>query len=188
MKVHTSLTFGPRDVRPPRGILVETPRRPGRPWKQYRLRLSGPADVEVARRCGLAVYLITPERVTELGAATTFQPHLLVAQDLAPAVDTEYPRIVSRNGGCVRDPRIEDLVAALLSVDPLAARLLAMRNQKFIDPERLAHRVVQEGVTGPATRVGLQVLAPVIPRDGIAWPERTLREHDRGHVVTGLRA
>jgi hypothetical protein len=188
MKVHGSLTFGPGDVCPPGGSFVEISRRRGRPWKHYRLRVRAPEDVEVARRLGLSLYLLTPERVAELGAPTNFRPYLLVAQELEPAVDTEYPRIVSRYGECVRNPRIEDLVAALLSVDPLVARLLAMRNRKFIDPVRLAERVVQEGVAGPATRVRLQDIAPGIPELGPMWPQRTLEEHDRGHTVTGLRA
>jgi hypothetical protein len=132
--------------------------------------------------------LLTSERVTELGAPTKFPPHILVAQELEPALDTDFPRIVSRYGECLHNPGIEDLVAALLTVDPLTARLLATRNRRYIDPVRLALRVVQEGVTGPATRVGLQVLAPGIPKLGPTWSERTLEEHDLGHSVIGLRA
>lgn len=188
MKIRGSVTFGPGDARPMGGTFVEPSRRPGRPWKHYRLRIRGPEDVEVARRLGLPIYLLTPARASELGAPTSFHPHLLVAQELDPAVDTVYPRIVIRFGECIRDPRIEDLVAALLSIDPLTARLLAMRSQTFIDPERLACRVIQEGVAGPATRVGLQELAGGIPRVGPTWPQETLEAHDRGHTVTGLRA
>jgi hypothetical protein len=188
MKVHGSLTFAPGDPRPPGGSFVEASRRPGRPWKHYRLQVRGPDDVAIARSLGLPVHLLTPELATQLGAPTNFRPHLLVAQELDPAVDTEYPRIVIRFGECLRDPRIEDLVAALLSIDPLTARLLAIRNQKFIDPQRLANRVVQEGVAEPATRVGLQELARGIPALGPTWPKRTLEAHDRDHAVTGLRA
>jgi hypothetical protein len=188
MKIHGSLTFAPGELRPTGRSFVEASRRPGRPWKHYRLRVRGPEDVEVARSLGLPVYLLTPARAVELGAPTSFRPHLLVAQELDPAVDTDYPRIVIRFGECVRDPRIEDLVVALLSVDPLTARLLAMRNRTFIDPERLACRVIQEGVAAPATRVGLQELARGIPRVGPTWPRGTLEAHDRGHTVTGLRA
>ncbi|MCI4366553.1 MAG: hypothetical protein L3K08_02245 [Thermoplasmata archaeon] len=188
MRVRASLTFGPSEARPTGEAFTEEPRRRGRPSKQYRLRIRGPADVEIARGCGLPVYLLTPGRVAELGIPADFPPHVLIGQELDAAVDTDYPRIIIRYGENLQNLRLEDLVAALLTIDPLTARALAIGNRKFVDPERLARRTVEEGVVGPATRVGLQVLAPSIPKVGPTWSKRTLEEHDRGHSVTGLRA
>lgn len=188
MKLHSALALGPGDVRPAQGSFVDPPRRRGRPRRVYRLRVRGPEDVDTARRMGLAVYLLTSGRLRQLGVPVRLRPHLLLAQELDAVVDTEFPRIVFRWGETLRTPRIEELVVALLSVDPLSARLLALRNRAFLDPRRLAERVVQEGVAAPATRVGLQALAPGIPAVGSPWPRRALEQHDRGHTVVGVRA
>jgi hypothetical protein len=179
---------------PPRGLLEATliarpaRRARGRPRTRVRLDLRTAEDVETARRYGIPVYLLTPELVTGLGYPVVFPPRLLVAQEVTAAVDTSFPRLVVSSTEAVRSPRIEDVIVALLRIDPLAARAVAVRNRRSVEPDQLLRRVVQAEVEGEATRVNLQELAPAIPRIGPVLPVELLREYDATPTVVGLRA
>ncbi len=181
-------------VRPPRAthrvaaVFVAEERRRQRPKTRYRAHLWTPEDVEEARREQLPVYLLTPEIVSAFGYPVRFPPRLLVAREVAQAVDSTFAKIefASREG--VAAPRLEDVIVAMLRVDPLAARALARRNPELLDPQRLLVRVIEEQAQREATFVRLQEVAPAIPRTGDSVPSEALARQDRTNVVVGLRA
>ncbi|MCI4369283.1 MAG: hypothetical protein ACHP93_05435 [Solirubrobacterales bacterium] len=146
------------------------------------------ADVEEARRFGVPIYLLRADRLRELGLAAEFPSHLLVGAVVEGAVESKFPRICFRYSETVSLPRIEDLIVALLRVDPLLARLLLVANQSFVDPSHLSLRVVQEDVAASATQVGFQQFASAVPVVGASIPWPVLQRHDEGHAVRGLRA
>jgi hypothetical protein len=137
---------------------------------------------------GAPVFALTPELVTALGYPITFPPHLLVPCDFAAAVETPLPVILVASAEATLRPRIEDVIAALLHIDALAARGVAYRNRHSIDPIQLLRRVVQGEMEREATRVHLQEFSPTIPEIGSTLPASQLRRLDRDAQVVGLRA
>ncbi len=126
--------------------------------------------------------------MTALGYPVQFPPHLLIPRDLEAVVDSALPRILVDSSETARDPGIEDVIAALLSVDSLAARGIAVRHRGSIDARQLLRRVVQSEREAEATRVGLQEFAPGIPLVGRPLPRPQLDAQDRDVQVIGLRA
>ena len=137
---------------------------------------------------GAPVFALTPELVTALGYPITFPPHLLIPCDFAAAIETSLPVIIVASAESTLRPRIEDVITALLHVDPLAARGVAHRNRQSIDPVQLLRRVVQGEMEREATRVQLQEFSPTIPEVGSTLPKSELRRLDREAQVVGLRA
>ena len=85
----------------------------------------------------------------------------------------------AQDGEALRDPGVEELVALLLRFDPLAARVVAVRNRVDLDPNELYRRVRNEVLERAATKVRLQEFAralPVVgeplPREELEWIER----------------
>jgi hypothetical protein len=136
----------------------------------------------------LPVYLLTQEVVSAFRYPTRFPPRLLVAREVSPAVDSGFRRIEFARREAAMSPRFEDVIVAMLRIDPLAARALARRNPDLLDPVRLLVRVIEEDATRQATFVRLQQFAPGIPPVGEPIPARALERSDRNNVVTGLRA
>lgn len=188
MKIEGFLVNSPRGLGEATQVARPVHRTRGRPRARLRLDLRTAEDVETARRYGVPVYLLTPEVVTGLGYPVVFPPRLLVAQEVDPAVDTSFPRFVVSSPEAVRSLRIEDVIVALLRIDPLAARGVAVRNRSSVEPDQLLRRVVQAELEREATRVNLQELAPAIPRVGRPLPTELLREQDATPTVIGLRA
>jgi hypothetical protein len=169
-------------------VFVPEERPRTRPKTRYRARLNLAADVEVARKEGLPVYLLTPEIISAFRYPIRFPPRLLVAREVSPAVDSAFRRIVFNRREAAASPRFEDLVVAMLEVDPLAARALVKRNPDLLDPVRLLVRVVEENAERPATLVRLHEFAPGIPKVGEAIRAEALSRSDRNNVIVGLRA
>lgn len=188
MNVEGFLLNPPRGLRRAPRIARPARRLRGRPRSRLRLELTTAEDVETARRYGVPVYLLTPELVTGLGYPVVFPPQLLVAQEVAPVVDTSFPRLGVSATEAVRSPRIEDVIVALLRIDSLAARGVAVRNRSSVEPDHLLRRVVQAEAERAATWVNLQELASAIPRVGPRLPPERLREEDATPRVVGLRA
>lgn len=188
MKLEVSLSHLPREWF--KASRVVRPNRParGRPLSHFRLAIETEADAATARRLGAPVFLLTPEIVTALGYPVVFPPHLLISSDFAPAVDSTFPRIVVPTVPAARPPVMEDVIVALLRIDPLAARGVASRNRASVEPLELLRRVVQAEAEGEATRVNLQEFSALIPRVGSALPQDELEEQDRTTKVIGLRA
>lgn len=178
---------GPKGAPVPR-ILEKESRARGRPVDQFRLVLREAADVEEARALGLPTYLLTCELVTMLGCSVTFPPQLLIGRSLGPATVAPWRRILVLREETLLDPRLEDLVGALLHVNPLTARSVLLRNRGTVDPTRLHRVVVTEGLEAPATLVRLQEFVPSIPRSGEPLPEESLRKQDRNAWAEGVLA
>jgi hypothetical protein len=171
--------------RVPPGILISERRANHRPKELHRLRLAATEDVEKARRIHQPVSLLTWEKVTALGYPMRFPPNLIVAKTLLRAVDTGFRTIPFVDEEAARNPEIEDVIVAMLHVDTLAARALALRNRGLVDPVRLMQRVVREQEERRATLVRLQDVAPTIPSIGPALPRAQLERHDRRNPSPG---
>lgn len=146
------------------------------------------SDVWDARRLGLPVYPITSHLLSSLGCPTTLPLFVVLAREISCATDTQHRRIEMADPHAVQAFRIEDLVVALLRVDALLARKVAMRYRGILDPSRLCRRILAEGVVREATRVGLQEVAPDLPREGPSLPSESLLRQDRDGLVVGVRA
>jgi hypothetical protein len=188
VKIESFLTGPSRGLLGVPGILQREGPRRGRPRRRIRLVLNSPKDVEAARHHGVPVYLLTSELVMGLGYPVEFPPHLLVAREVEHAIDSPLPRIVLEALEAVESPGIEDVVAALLRIDPLAARGVAARNRPSVSADQLLRRVVQLQAEAEATWVNLQEFAPAIPSVGTSLPAEWLREQNLSPRVEGLRA
>ena len=188
MKLAGLLTDLPRSRSRASHIVLPERALRGRPRGRFRLAIQTPDDVLEARRLGAPVFLLTPELVTALGYPLTFPPHLLVTRDFATALDTHLPLIFVASADSALRPRIEDVVAALLHIDPHAARGVASRNRRSIDPLQLLRRVVQAESEREATLIRLQEFAPLIPELGRPLPKSQIERLERDAQVVGLRA
>jgi hypothetical protein len=188
MKSEILLSGVPRPLFDSYRIALRVPRTRGRPESRYRLLISNEEDVKVARQFKVPVYLLTPMLVTGLGYPVTFPEHLLVAREVSGAVDSEYPRIILSKIESALQPTIEDIVVALLSIDPLAARGVLIRNRSSVDPLRLLRKVIQEDVEREATWVNLQEISPAIPAVGPRLGRTILEAQDWSPMAIGLRA
>jgi hypothetical protein len=165
----------------PREMLAPTPRCRGRPKKEYRPRVQSASDVEQLRRHQVPALLITPEWVTQSGYPVHFRPWLALPEELSSKVSSEYRILPVKDGEALRDPGIEELVTLLLRFDPLAARVVARRNRRSIDPSELYRRIRNEGLERAATKVRLQELVPTLPVVGSPLPREELRWIERNN-------
>jgi hypothetical protein len=188
MQIDVSLIGLPRNLAPGTRVALGAMRTRGRPRARYRLCLRSTNEIEVARQSGIPIYLLTSELVTGLGYPVRFPPHLLVRSDVSAAIDCDFDRIVMSGKGAAFPPQFEDVVVALLRIDPLAARSIILRNRASVDPKQLLRRVVQEEVEREATWVNLQEMAPAIPEIGKGLASELLDIQDRAAQVVGLRA
>lgn len=188
MKLEAAWTGLPRGWHRTSRVVCPERRSRGRPPRRVRLAIESPEDVLEARRLGAPVFLLTPEVVTALGYPVQFPPQLVVPREAESAIDTSLPRILVASADGARRPALEDVIVALLRIDPLAARGVASRQRVAIDPVRLLRRVVQDELEGEATRVNLQEFAPSIPHVGRPLSPSLLDAQVREAQVLGLRA
>jgi hypothetical protein len=159
----------------PREMLTPAPRQRGRPRAEYRPRVRSAEDVERLRRHRVPAMLLTSEWVTRSGYPVSFRPWLVVPERLSPLVTSEFRTLPIRDEDALREPGPVELVTFLLRFDPLAARVVAVRNRAQLDPHELYRRVRNEGLERPATKVRLQEFAPAIPSVGEPLPREELR-------------
>ena len=159
----------------PREMLDRPRRARGRPRVQYRPRVRTAQDVRRLRRHRIPVYLLTSEEVTARGYPVRFRPWLVVPGPLVDQLATDFRVLPVRDGEALREPGAVELVTLLLRFDPLAARVVAVRNRRRLDPNELYRRIRNEGLERPATRVRLQEFAPALPKVGEALPLEELR-------------
>ncbi len=186
MRSEIAFVMEPLDYRLPRRILVPERKPSHRPRVRYRIRIRTARDAAWARHAGIPVYLLAPGILAALGYPMTFPPHLIVARECAEIIESAYPQIRFVSSDAAGHPRIEDLVVAMLRIDPLAARAVALRNREFVNPVRLLRRVVQEDVEREATLVRLQEVSPGIPDVGKPLPKAGLSRQDRNNEVVGM--
>jgi hypothetical protein len=142
-------------------------------------------DVSAARALGLPLYLLEPWLVGALGYPLRFDPLLLVGRRVAGSVDTRLRRVEFHDDEAARAPRLEDVMVALLSIDPLGVRRLAVENRDRVDPVRLLRRILQQGVEARAYRVRLDEFAPGLPAIGRPLPGRELAGEDARPFARG---
>lgn len=181
MKVEGRLLREPGERPLPREMLEPPRHARGRPRAQYRPRVRSVGDVRRLRRHRVPIYLLTSEEVTAKGYPVRFRPWLVVPGPLADQLVTEYRVLPVRDGEALREPGAAELVTLLLRFDPLAARVVAVRNRRRIDPNELYRRIRNEGLERPATRVRLQEFAPALPKVGEALPREELRWVERNN-------
>lgn len=112
-------------------------------------------------------------RITALGYPMTYPVVTVIPID-EPSDASLVVRFKNREA-CTLERR-EDVVVAHLKLEPLVARGMALRCH--LDGDYLTARIIEEGLTRPATFVGLQSKYPAIPVDGPAMDSHLLRRHD----------
>jgi len=157
----------------------------GRPRAEYRPAVRSPRDVELLRRHRVPAFLLTSDWVSRSGYPVSFRPWLILPERLVDGVESGFRVLPVRDEEAVRSPGIVELVSFLLRFDPLAARVVAVRNRSSMDPAELYRRVRNEGLEGPATRVRLQQFSPRIPRVGRPLPQDELRWIERNNPPLG---
>ncbi|MCI4320726.1 MAG: hypothetical protein L3K05_00240 [Thermoplasmata archaeon] len=146
-------------------IFIAESRVSHRPPTRYRsVRIRSRTDVETARRVGLPISLLESERIEKLGYPLSFRARLLTPQQIVPLIETTYRLLPMADIEAARDPKLEDLIVALLSIDALGARRVASDHRRDLDPIRLLKRVLAEDLEGRAYGVRLDEFAPGIPK------------------------
>jgi hypothetical protein len=161
------------------------PRSRGRPRTEYRPRVRSEDDVATLRRHRVPAMLITPGWVSRHGYPVDFRPWLAVPEELSGKFSSDFRILPVKDGDALRDPGIAEMVTLLLRFDPLAARLVAVRNRPAVDPNELYRRVRNEGVESAATRVRLQDFAPAIPKVGTPLARSELRWIEKNNPPLG---
>jgi len=155
-------------------VFVPVPVPKGRPRTAFHLRIRSEADVAVARRSSVPVFLLDARTVSALGYPIEFPSELVLPRWLLSAVTTAFRIIPFRSETAVLRPRFEDVALAMLSVDAIGARAILERNRDAIDPIYLLRRVVQEQVEEKATWVRFFDLVPTLPKVGRPIPKAAL--------------
>lgn len=138
----------------------------GRPQVNLRVRVSSEVEAEEANKNHVTLFALTSRTVTALGYPIRFPTQLVVARSVLPAVETTLRTIPFVSEEAAARPRIEDIAVALLSFDPVVARVILERNREDVDPDYLLKRVLTENVERLAASVRFFDLAPALPRIG----------------------
>lgn len=181
MRLEQSLLREPGERPLPPEMLWRAPRSRGRPRTEYRPRVRSAEDVDRLRRHQVPAFLLTSDWVTKCGYPVEFRPWLAVGERLAAKVSSDYRILPVKDEDSLRAPGLAELVTLLLRFDPLAARVVAKRNRRKIDPNELYRRVRNEGLERPATKVRLQEFAPALPKVGTSLPRDELRWVERNN-------
>jgi hypothetical protein len=179
MQPETRLVRDHRDRSLAPGLFVPEERPTHRPRLRYRAHIDSEEDVKEARRAGLHLSLFDSATAARLGYPLEFKPRLLVAKDVAPAVDTRFKTISFSDPLAAGAPQLEDYIVAMLQVDPLGARRIARDNRKAINQVELLRKIFREGVEARAYRVRLDDFAPGLPKVGEPIPRVGLTAEDR---------
>ena len=185
MRVVASLLREPGERPLPSEMRGRAPRVRGRPRTEYRPHVRTSEDVVRLRRHRVPAFLLTSEWVTRAGYPVRFRPWLALPAGLAPKVSSEFRILPVKDEDALRDPGIAELVTLLLRFDPLAARVVAVRNRGGLDPNELYRRVRNEGLERAATKVRLQEFAPALPRVGASLPRGELEWIERNNPPLG---
>lgn len=164
MRADLTLVREPSDRGLPGSVFVRAARPPYRPILRFqRVNIESKDDVRVARRAGLPLSLLEPDQIERLGYPLTFRPRLLVGRDMSSLVHSRFAVIPFVDPAAAKEPSLEDLVVAMLTIDPLGARRIARDHRAKIDPIRLLKRVLAENLERRAFEVRLDEFAPGIP-------------------------
>jgi len=164
-------------------VFVPISKPKGRPRSEFRVRIRSEADVGLARRSNVPLFLLDARTVASLGYPIEFPSELVAARWLVPALDTNFRVIPFLSDTAALHPRFEDVAVAMLSVDAIGARAILDRNRDAIDPVYLLRRVVQEQVEEKATWVRFFDLVPELPRVGRPIPKAALDRKLRNNPI-----
>jgi hypothetical protein len=181
MRVESRLLREPGEHPLPTEMLMPPPKTRGRPRAEYRPRVRSVRDVNRLRRHRIPAVLLTPEWVSSSGYPVTFRPWLVIPENLADQISSDFRMLPVRDVDSLREPGPVELVTFLLRFDPLAARVVAARNRRTVDPHELYRRVRNEGLERAATKVRLQEFAPAIPKVGPELPAEELEWIERNN-------
>ena len=149
MRLESALFREPGEHPLPRGMLTPAPKSRGRPREESHPQVQSPRDVELLRRRGVPLALLTSDWVTENGYPEKFRPLLFVYADLAKQVQSCYRVVPVRDRDALRQPGFEEFVTFLLKVDTLAARAVVLRNQGKYNPRELYPSGPERGTRAP---------------------------------------
>jgi hypothetical protein len=167
------------DTRPlPPEVFVPVGRPPRRPRQQYRIHIRDTRDVEIARRRGLGMYVLTGDTATRNHYPMHFPPVLVLDSRLTGLVDTKLRTIPFHAAEVLQNPPFEAIVTMMLRVDEIAARVMLVRSPGF-DAQALTQFVVRENLERQATLLRFQDFAPGIPIVGQPLAKAAVREQDR---------
>src|SRR3990172_6785157 len=133
MRLDTRLIRSDRDKRIPARLLRTEAKESHRPRNRYRLVIRNASDARNAVRARLPVFPIRDEMVTMLGYPMTFRTFIVVPRVARSAIESDLPVVEFLSEQAVSNPRIEDVMIAMLRFDPLAARALIRRNLDLLD-------------------------------------------------------
>jgi hypothetical protein len=167
------------DTRPlPPEVFVPVGRPPRRPRRQYRIHIRELGDVEIARRRGLGMYILTADAATQHHYPMHFPPVLMLDPRLTGLVDTKLRTVAFQSTDALQNPPFEAIVTMMLRVDEIAARVMLLRNPGF-DAQALTRFVIRENLERQATLLRFQEFAPGIPIVGQPLTKAAVREQDR---------
>jgi len=169
----------------PKALLRREERESNRPRSRYRLVIRDAEDAQLAKRHNLPVLPIRDDMVTMLGYPMKFPTILVVPRALRSAMESNLPVIEFLSERAVINPKIEDIMIAMLRFDPLAARALISRNLDLVERTYLAKRIYQEDLEEDATRVRLHELLPFSPV-GAALPAQAIMKLDKSNLPQGV--
>ena len=185
MRLDTRLIRSDRDKRIPARLLRTEAKESHRPRNRYRLVIRSASDAQNAVRARLPVFPIRDEMVTMLGYPMTFPTFIVVPRVARSAIESDLPVVEFLSEQAVSNPRIEDVMIAMLRFDPLAARALIRRNLDLLDKTYLAKRIYQEDLEEDATRVRLHELLPFAPVGG-TLPKEAIEKVDKANLPEGV--
>jgi len=185
MQLETTLIRSDKDKGIPTAILRTEAKKPHRPRNRYRLFIRDVNDAQIAKRKNLPVFPIRDEMVTMLGYPMKFPTIIVVPRAARSAIESHLPVVEFLSERAVYNPRIEDIMIAMLRFDLLAARALIHRNLDLLDARYLAKRIYQEDLEEDATRVRLHELVPFSPV-GEALPAQAIDKVDRANLPRGV--
>lgn len=185
MQLDTTLVRSNTDRDIPTAILRAEARKPHRPRSRYRLVIRDADDAQIAKRENLPVFPIGDDMVTMLGYPMSFPTIIVVPRAARSAIQSDLPVVEFLSERAVSNPRIEDVMIAMLRFDLLAARALIHRNLDLVDKAYLTKRVYQEDLEEDATRVRLHELLSFSPV-GEALPAQAIAKVDRANLPEGV--
>ncbi len=147
----------------PRDLIVRDPRPSHRPRERLALRIARPEDVDRVRRFKLPIFVVREDQLEMLGYPMRLAPLVVAARVLEPALRSDLRVVTFVSEEAARRPRLEDLLVAILKVDPIAARALLERNRDLLDLAYLTKRVYQEDLEPAATAVRFQDVLDLPP-------------------------
>jgi hypothetical protein len=144
-------------------VFVKSRPKRGGQTARFRLQLRNREDVETARKAGVPISLLEPTEIHSLGYPLSFKPRLLVAESIAGTIaESVYRPLRFADAESAIRPKIEDLVIAMLRIDPLGARRIVRMNRSRIDRKLLLKRILQEDAEAAASSVRLDEFVPAL--------------------------